>query len=78
MRQIHAEQALVAIPGAAGRRAAALVIPYPPGVPLLCPGEIITRDKCAASLSMLAAGAKIKGVVAAPDPAAALIPVMPS
>ncbi|MDR1440015.1 MAG: DegT/DnrJ/EryC1/StrS family aminotransferase, partial [Clostridiales bacterium] len=77
MGLLHAQSALAAIPRAVGRRAAALVIPYPPGVPLLCPGEIITREKCAALLSLLGAGVKIIGITAAPDPAGALIPTLP-
>lgn len=32
---------------AAGRVAASFVIPYPPGIPLLCPGEAVTAPHIA-------------------------------
>jgi arginine decarboxylase len=34
----------VALKNALGRISTALVVPYPPGIPVLCPGEVITQN----------------------------------
>ena len=44
---------------AAGRVSAELVAPYPPGIPLLVPGERITTESMAALMASLAAGTRI-------------------
>ena len=41
---------------------AGIVTPYPPGVPLLCPGERVTPSMAAGITAMLRAGVHIKGV----------------
>ena len=46
----------------AGRIAAELVTPYPPGVPLLCPGERVTPETAARLESLLRAGVHVKGL----------------
>jgi len=44
---------------AAGRISAELVAPYPPGIPVLAPGEVITRDALAALRAAKAQGGRI-------------------
>ena len=39
-----AEKEAVPFESAQGRISAELVVPYPPGIPILCPGEIITKE----------------------------------
>lgn len=50
----------------AGRTAAEMVIPYPPGIPLLYPGEWISEDICNRLISLRQGGAKFQ---ACADPA---------
>lgn len=52
----------VLLRAAAGRVAADVVCPYPPGVPLLVPGELITREDCALIETILRAGGRVQGV----------------
>ncbi|MNI75398.1 Arginine decarboxylase [compost metagenome] len=40
-----------------------MVIPYPPGIPLLYPGEVITREIYARIVSLVKAGAKFQGAM---------------
>jgi lysine decarboxylase len=49
----------VAAGGAVGRISAELVAPYPPGIPVLAPGEVITRDALAALREAKAQGGRI-------------------
>jgi arginine/lysine/ornithine decarboxylase len=51
----------VAIDAAIGRVCAEYVIPYPPGIPLLAPGERITANTLSALESFRSSGAKIVG-----------------
>lgn len=46
---------------AAGYRSAESVIPYPPGVPVLFPGEVITKEVIAFLEDMVRAGARFQG-----------------
>ncbi|MEC0373104.1 aminotransferase class I/II-fold pyridoxal phosphate-dependent enzyme [Paenibacillus chibensis] len=46
----------------AGRRAAEMVIPYPPGIPMLYPGEPITAAAAVHLQQLAQAGAKCQGV----------------
>lgn len=46
---------------AMGRHSAAMVTPYPPGVPLVLPGERWTHSKLEQLMDHLAAGAMIQG-----------------
>lgn len=59
---------------AAGRRAAAMVVPYPPGIPVLYPGELITAGTAAYLAELAAAGARFHG---AADGRLAAIEVLP-
>jgi len=44
---------------AVGRISAELVAPYPPGIPVLAPGEVITADALAALRAAQAQGGRI-------------------
>jgi len=67
---------------AVGRVCAELLCPYPPGVPVLCPGEVVTAAALAALQRALAQGGVVTGaadatlatmrVVAASEVAAAM------
>ncbi|MFD1032894.1 aminotransferase class I/II-fold pyridoxal phosphate-dependent enzyme [Metaplanococcus flavidus] len=46
---------------AIGRYSAAMVTPYPPGIPLILPGEVWTQGKIEQLMDHLAAGAMIQG-----------------
>jgi arginine decarboxylase len=59
---LHAPKRFIPLINAEGRTAADIVAPYPPGIPLLCPGEIITGRAIAEMLSLLNEGRLIKGV----------------
>lgn len=47
---------------AAGRISAMAVIPYPPGIPLLVPGEVMDEEALAYAASLRAAGVKVIGI----------------
>jgi arginine decarboxylase len=49
----------VAASAAVGRISAELVAPYPPGVPVLAPGELITTEALAALREVAADGGRI-------------------
>lgn len=57
-----ASSELVALDAAAGRIAADVISPYPPGVPLIVPGELITREDCALIDAILRAGGRVQGM----------------
>ncbi|MGN0659359.1 MAG: aminotransferase class I/II-fold pyridoxal phosphate-dependent enzyme [Emergencia sp.] len=52
----------VRIEEAAGRICAAAVIPYPPGIPVICPGEIMDGEILDYVKELRAAGEKVMGV----------------
>ena len=56
--QEHVRTKQVLVQEAIGRKAAESVIPYPPGIPLLYPGEIITEDAAQQLIMLAHAGAK--------------------
>ena len=49
----------VPVEAAVGRVSAELVAPYPPGIPVLAPGEEVTIDAVDALLAARAAGSRI-------------------
>ena len=63
----------VALSAATSRIAAEAVSPYPPGVPLVWPGEIITSQVVDLVRALIAAGGGLHGIVASPagEPGAA-------
>jgi arginine decarboxylase len=46
---------------AVGKVCAEIVCPYPPGIPVLCPGEVITQEIYSYLMSVLDAGARVNG-----------------
>jgi lysine decarboxylase len=63
----------VAAGAAAGRVAAELVAPYPPGIPAIVPGEVVTAEVVDALRSAAAAGVR---VAYAADPTMATVQVV--
>ncbi len=49
----------VSATGAVGRISAELIAPYPPGIPLIMPGEVLTSDTLAALAKAASSGARI-------------------
>ena len=39
-----AEKEVIPFGSARGRVSAEMVVPYPPGIPILCPGEVVTDE----------------------------------
>ncbi len=58
----YAETELVDVKGAAGRVAAEIVTVYPPGIPLLVPGEEVSREAIEYITNMAGLGAIIDGL----------------
>ena len=58
-----ADAELVRAKKAIGRVAAELITPYPPGIPVLAPGELITRPIVDYFQEITAAGAFVEGAV---------------
>ncbi|MNC66653.1 Lysine decarboxylase, constitutive [compost metagenome] len=61
----------MALEAAVGLRAAQAVVPYPPGIPLLIPGEVITAAAAERILRLYRAGAKFQG--ASPGPGCSIL-----
>lgn len=59
---IPSEKEFVPLEQAAGRICAASVIPYPPGIPFVCPGEVITQDIVTYIKALREEGEKVIGV----------------
>ena len=47
---------------AAGRICASSIIPYPPGIPLICPGEALEQEEIDYITELRKAGEKVIGV----------------
>lgn len=52
----------VSMEEAAGRVCAASIIPYPPGIPIICPGEIIDQEVLDYCADLRARGEKVMGI----------------
>ncbi len=57
----HAEVTVVPLDQAPGRICAEFFTPYPPGIPLLCPGEVFTAEHVDYLQAALAAGIPLEG-----------------
>lgn len=57
----HAATESVSVGDVLGRTCAEYVIPYPPGIPIVVPGEVLTADVLGALASFRAAGSRIVG-----------------
>lgn len=54
---------LVALEDSVGMMSAEMVVPYPPGIPALCPGERISAEVTRYLMQLTAMGARIHGLV---------------
>ena len=61
-RQVPLEKERVLLSKAAGRVCAVSVIPYPPGIPMVCPGEVIDEETVRYVTQLREAGEKVIGV----------------
>jgi lysine decarboxylase len=61
-KAFYAKNELVDMNEAIGRTAAEFIIPYPPGIPLVCPGEIIVEDTIDYVKTMLENSINVNGV----------------
>lgn len=64
-RQIHdipTKSELIPLEGAEGRICATALIPYPPGIPMICPGETVTKADIEHIKTMRDRGEKVIGV----------------
>lgn len=62
--ELPKEKIYVPIDEAAGKVCAASIIPYPPGVPIACPGEILTAEVLGYVKARRAADEKVIGITA--------------
>lgn len=64
IKQVAIPQAKESVPisEAAGRVCAASIIPYPPGIPVICPGEIMDETILAYAADLRAKGEKVMGI----------------
>lgn len=56
------EGCTVKLNNAAGRISRNIITPYPPGTPLICPGEVITQDAIDYIRSIIALGGSVVGI----------------
>lgn len=62
MEQIPQKKELISLDEAGGRICATALIPYPPGIPLICPGEEITEEDVEHIRTLRDRGEKVIGV----------------
>ena len=60
--RIPTERKLVSLDEAVGRICAGSVIPYPPGIPFICPGEMISSEAIEYVAALRNAGEKVLGI----------------
>ena len=63
-RAVPTEKDFVPLKDAAGRVCASSIIPYPPGIPIVCPGEVIDEDVIEYIRERREAGEKVIGLTA--------------
>ena len=63
-RAVPTEKVFVPLKDAAGRVCASSIIPYPPGIPIVCPGEVIDEDVLEYIMERREAGEKVIGLTA--------------
>ena len=63
-RAVPTEKDFVPLKDAAGRVCASSIIPYPPGIPIVCPGEVIDEDVLEYIMERREAGEKVIGLTA--------------
>ncbi len=62
LRPIPAERERIPLSEGAGRVCASSIIPYPPGIPFVCPGEVLTPEVIEYIKDLRCAGEKVIGV----------------
>ena len=62
LRPIPADRERVPLSQGAGRVCASSIIPYPPGIPFVCPGEVLTPEVIEYIKDLRCAGEKVIGV----------------
>lgn len=60
--KIPVEKQYMILDHAQGHICASSIIPYPPGIPLICPGEIISKEAVTYVKALRAAGEKVMGI----------------
>ncbi|MEK3912452.1 aminotransferase class I/II-fold pyridoxal phosphate-dependent enzyme [Paenibacillus sp. FSL H7-0331] len=58
----------VALEDVEGMHSAEMVVPYPPGIPVLCPGELISAEVLRYLMQLVAMGARIHGLIEGEQP----------
>ena len=61
-RSIPTAKESVPMEEAAGRICASSIIPYPPGIPIICPGEVIDEEVLSYCADLRARGEKVMGI----------------
>jgi lysine decarboxylase len=62
-REAHfSERVRVSRREAEGRICAQMIVPYPPGIPVVCPGELLTKDICAFLDEQIRKGRRLHGL----------------
>ncbi|WP_079914898.1 aminotransferase class I/II-fold pyridoxal phosphate-dependent enzyme [Paenibacillus sp. 32352] len=64
----HKGTAQVPLGDAIGLRSAEMMVPYPPGIPVLCPGEIISSEVVRYLKQLVQMGARIHGLIDGEEP----------
>lgn len=62
LRELPTDKERIPIEESPGRICAASIIPYPPGIPLICPGEEIGEEEIAYVKELRARGEKVMGI----------------
>ena len=61
-RSVPKDKERIPLDDGAGRVCASAIIPYPPGIPFVCPGEVLTGEVISYIRDLRAAGEKVIGV----------------
>ena len=62
LREVPMQKEQVRLEDCAGRVCASAIIPYPPGIPLICPGEVITEEDISYIRALRASGERVIGI----------------
>ena len=62
LRSVPKDKERIPLAEGAGRVCASAIIPYPPGIPFVCPGEVLTGEVISYIRDLRAAGEKVIGV----------------
>lgn len=59
---LHTEYSLIKLNKAAGRISKGIITPYPPGIPIICPGEIIMEEVVEYIYNIVSLGGNVNGL----------------